>query len=32
MRITDDIYQTNKELFVTVQPNNACELEFAGHL
>ena len=32
MRIPVDIYQTNKKFFVTVQPKNACKLEFADHL
>ena len=32
MIIPDNTYQTNKKLFVTVQPKNACILEFAGHL
>ena len=27
-----DIYQTNKNCFVTVQPKNACKLEFVDHL
>ena len=31
-RITVDIHQTNKNLYVTVQPKNACKLEFADHL
>ena len=32
MRISDDIFQTNKKLFVTVNPRNACKLEFNYHL
>ena len=32
VRIPDDIYRTNKKLFVTVQPKNACKLEFVDHL
>ena len=26
-----DIYQTNKRLFVTVQPKHTCKLEFSDH-
>ena len=32
MRITVNIYQTNKNLFVVVQPKNACKLGFSDHL
>ena len=32
MKIPYGIYQTNKKLFVTVQPKYACKLEFAYHL
>ena len=32
MIIPDEIYQTNQKLFVSVQPKNACKLEFADHL
>ena len=32
MIINDGFYQTNKKLFVTVQPKNACKLEFSDHL
>ena len=32
MRIPVDIYQGTKNLFVTVQPKNACKFESADHL
>ena len=32
MRITIDIYQTIKKLFVTVQPKNVCKLRFVDTL
>ena len=32
MRIPVNIYQTNKKLFVVVQPKNACKLGFSDHL
>ena len=32
MRILVDIYQTNKKLFVTVQPKPVCKLEFSDNL
>ena len=32
MRITFEIHQTNKRFSVTVQPKNACKLEFSYHL
>ena len=32
MIIPVDIYQTNKKLFVTVLPKNACKLEYADYL
>ena len=32
MQIPVGIYQTNDEIFVIVQPKNACILEFADHL
>ena len=32
MRITDGIFQTNKKLFVTVNPKNVCNLEFSNNL
>ena len=32
MRIPGDIHQTNKKFAVTVQPKNACKLEFTDHL
>ena len=32
VRITVDVHQTNIKLFVTVQPKNACKLEFSDHL
>ena len=32
MRIPDDIHKRNKNLAVTVQPKNACRLEFVDHL
>ena len=31
MRIPVGIHQTNKKFSVTVQPKNACKLEFAYH-
>ena len=30
--VPDDIYQKNKEFFVTVQQKNACKLESEDHL
>ena len=32
MKIIVDIYQTNKKLFVIVQPKSACKWEFADYL
>ena len=32
MRIPDVIFQTNDKLFVTINPKNACKLEFAVNL
>ena len=32
MKINVDIYQGTKKFFVSVQPKNACKLEFADHL
>ena len=32
MIIPVDIHQTNKKLYVKVQPKNACKLEFADNL
>ena len=32
MKITVDIQQTNKKLFVIVQPKSACKQEFADYL
>ena len=32
VQIPVDIYQITKNFFVTVQPKNACKLEFADHL
>ena len=32
MLIPAYIYKRNKKFFVSVQPNNACKLEFADHL
>ena len=32
MQIPVNIYQRTKKFFVTVQPENACKLEFADHL
>ena len=32
MRSTVDIHQRNKKFSVTVQPKNACKLEFSDHL
>ena len=32
MRIPVDINQTNKKFSITVQPKNACKLEFVDHL
>ena len=32
MRIPDRIYQNNKNLFVAINPRNACKMEFSGHL
>ena len=32
MIIPVDIHQTNKKIYVTVQPKNSCKLEFADNL
>ena len=32
MRITVDIYQITKKVFVAFQPKNSCRLEFADNL
>ena len=32
MRITVEIHERNKKFTVTVQPKNACKLEFLDHL
>ena len=32
IRILVDIHETNKKFSVTVQPKNACKLEFVDHL
>ena len=32
MRIPNENFQTNKNLFVTIHPKNACKLEFSYHL
>ena len=32
MIIPDVIFQTNQKLFATINPKNACKLEFSDHL